>query len=167
MRPNATRSSVLGQPPRPECHRHLCHLWCHEVTPKRRAGFGFHLTASTVSATTRRLVVPRFGERFAFRLGAKFVENLSQSPNAGREWAPVVLNDFVKLADQRGGFFVGKFKVHIPRYQIAIRESPNSDATNFGHPRGGSNVLSPPTSTPDSRGFLNLIIKAFHQVARI
>src|SRR5690349_3351786 len=37
----------------PECHRHLCHLWCHEVTPKRRAGFGFHLTASAVSSAAR------------------------------------------------------------------------------------------------------------------
>jgi hypothetical protein len=52
--------------------------------------------------------------RFALRLGAKFVENLSQSPNAGRELKVIILDDIVKLADQSGGFFVGKFKVHTP-----------------------------------------------------
>jgi hypothetical protein len=66
----------------PEHHRHLCHLWCHEVTPKRRAGFGFHLSASAVSATTRRLVTLRLGEGFAFRFRSDHVANLSQYPNA-------------------------------------------------------------------------------------
>jgi hypothetical protein len=63
-------------------------------------------------------------QRFAFRLGAKFVENLSQSPNAERELKVIILNDIVKLADQSGGFFIGKFKVHSDRQRHFLREKP-------------------------------------------
>ena len=50
----------------------------------RRAGVGFHLLSSPIPPLARRLVMSEWSRRFAFRLGAKFVENLSQSPNAGR-----------------------------------------------------------------------------------
>ena len=53
-----------------ERHRHLCHLWCHEVRPKRGAGFGFHLTASAVSSATRRLVPFRLAERLGVSVRA-------------------------------------------------------------------------------------------------
>jgi hypothetical protein len=69
----------------------------------------------------------RFGERFAFRLGSDHVAGLAQSPNAGRKRIAIVLYDVVKLADQSGGLFVGKFKVHTPDMEMAIRESPKGE----------------------------------------
>jgi hypothetical protein len=37
-----------------------------------------------------------------------------------RERVTVVLDDFVKFAGESGGFFVGKFNVHRPRYGVGI-----------------------------------------------
>jgi hypothetical protein len=59
----------------------------------RWAGFGFHLTASTVSSATRRLITLRLGERFAFRFGSDHVANLSQRLNARRERVAITLDD--------------------------------------------------------------------------
>ena len=60
----------------------------------RRAGFGFHLTASAVSATTRRLVTLRLGERFACRFGSDHVANFPQHLIRGesREWRTPLTN---------------------------------------------------------------------------
>jgi hypothetical protein len=50
--------------------------------------------------------MPGWWQRFPSRLGAKFVKNLPQNPNARRERVAVVLNDVVKLADRSGYFFI-------------------------------------------------------------
>jgi hypothetical protein len=83
----------LGSRRAPECHR--------------RAGFGFHLTASAVSSATRRLVASRLGERFAFRFGADHVADFSQHPNPGRQEVAIIHYDRRKLPFEKGGLFVG------------------------------------------------------------
>jgi hypothetical protein len=82
----------------PECHR-----W---------AGFGFHLTASAVSATTRRLITRPFGERFAFRFGSDHVANFSQHLNPRRERVAIIIDDPPKFPFESVSLFVGKFKIH-------------------------------------------------------
>jgi hypothetical protein len=87
-----------------------------ETVPARRrrapeghrwAGFGFHLTASAVSATTRRLVTLRLGERFALRFGSDHVANLSQRLNARREEVTITIDDRRKLPFEKGGSLIG------------------------------------------------------------
>jgi hypothetical protein len=76
---------------------------CH-----RRAGFGFHLTASAVSSAARRLVALRLEERFAFRLRSDHVANLSQVLNARRGKVAITVYNCRKLLHEKGGLFVGK-----------------------------------------------------------
>jgi hypothetical protein len=82
----------------------LCHT---QGAGHRRAGLGFHLTASAVSTTARRLVTLRLRERFALRFGSNHVANLSQHLNARRERVPIIINDPTKLPFESGGLFVG------------------------------------------------------------
>ena len=96
--PTADDEPNMGSRRAPECHR--------------RAGFGFHLTASAVSSTTRRLVTLRLGERFAYRFGADHVANLSQHLNARRERVAIIIDDPPKLPFEGGGLLVRQFKVH-------------------------------------------------------
>jgi hypothetical protein len=65
--------------------------------------FGLHLTASSVSSATRRLVPSRLGERFAFRFGSDHVANLSQNLNARREEIASTVDDRGKLLFESGG----------------------------------------------------------------
>jgi hypothetical protein len=75
-------------------------------------GFGFHLTASAVSSTTRRLVMLRLTERFALWLRSDHVANLSQHLNARRERVAIIIDDPAKLPFEGGGLLVSQVKVH-------------------------------------------------------
>ena len=77
--------------------------------PRRyRLNSCFPLTAPSPSSDrSRRLVMLRFGERFAFGFGADHVANLSQHLNVRREWVAIIIDDPPKLRFQGGGLFVG------------------------------------------------------------
>jgi hypothetical protein len=101
-----TRRKPCGSPS--GSHNTMNRTWAAAAFPSVIGGpDSDSLTASAVSSTTRRLVMLRFRERFAFRFGSDHVANLSQHLNARREWVAIIINDPAKLPFESGGLFIG------------------------------------------------------------
>jgi hypothetical protein len=66
-----------------------------------------HQLSIAMAPVSRRLVMLRLGELFAFRLGSDHVADLSQRLNARRQEIAIILDDRGKLPFGESGLFVG------------------------------------------------------------
>jgi hypothetical protein len=96
------------------------------------------LSAPLVSALRWRRIDLGRRQGLPYRLRPELGEDRPRRADAARERVAVALNEIVKLLGESGGFFIGKVKVHGPRYGV---KSAGREGSGPRQKRGARSTL--------------------------